>query len=293
MLNRIFSILGAQWLIHQDTAISYLPVLIAFVKGQELLIKPAGDKKPYVVAWSGTAQTVPAIGKWELADASIPENSVAVIPVDGVICSWDSVNLMSSLRDAGANPNINSVLLVVNSPGGMVSQIDLLAASIKNLSKPTVSVIMGMAASAAMWVISATSYRIATSPLDVIGSVGTKTSIQDYSGLLEKTGIKITDFYATKATRKYEEIRAIKATGDTKPMTDFVDFVNEVFHSAIRENLGIADGSEVFTGATFFAAKAQELGLINEINSMEYALAKTFQLGIENKLLNQSKSLNL
>ena len=293
MLNRIFSILGAQWLIHQDTAISYLPVLIAFVKGQELLIKPAGDKKPYVVAWSGAAQTVPAIGKWELADASIPENSVAVIPVDGVICSWDSVNLMSMLRDAGANPNINSILLVVNSPGGMVSQIDLLAASIKNLSKPTVSVIMGMAASAAMWVISATTYRIATSPLDVIGSVGTKTSIQDYSGLLEKTGIKITDFYATKATRKDEEVRSIKANGDTKPMTDFVDFVNEVFHSAIRENLGIADGCEVFTGATFFAAKAQELGLINEISSMEYALAKTFQLGIENKLLNQSKSLNL
>ncbi len=293
MLNRIFSILGAQWLIHQDTAVSYLPVLIAFVKGQEMLLKPADDKKPYVVAWSDSTQLIPTIGKWNLTDASIPENSVAVIPVDGVICSWNSVDLMTMLRDAQANDSINSILLVVNSPGGMVSQIDLLAGSIKSLTKPTVSVVMGMAASAAMWVISATSYRIATSPIDVIGSIGTKTSIQDYSGLLEKIGIKITDFYATKATRKDEEVRAIKENGDTKPMTAFVDFVNEVFHQAIRENLGIAADSEVFTGAAFFAAKAQELGLINEIGSMDYALAKAYQLGLRNKIINQSKSLNI
>ena len=292
MLNRIFSILGAQWLIHQDTAVSYLPVLIAFVKGQEMLLKSADDKKPYVVAWSDGAQLIPTIGKWNLTDASIPENSVAVIPVDGVICSWNSVDLMTMLRDAQANDSINSILLVVNSPGGMVSQIDLLAGSIKSLTKPTVSVVMGMAASAAMWVISATSYRIATSPIDVIGSIGTKTSIQDYSGLLEKIGIKITDFYATKSTRKDEEVRAIKENGDTKPMTAFVDFVNEVFHQAIRENLGIAADSEVFTGAAFFAAKAQELGLINEIGSMDYALAKAYQLGLRNKIINQSKSLN-
>ncbi len=293
MLNRIFSILGAQWLIHQDTAVSYLPALIAFVRGQELLLQPASEKKPYVVAFTDTAHQLPTVGKWELTDSTIPENSVAVIPVDGLICSWNSMDLMTMLRDAQANDSINSILLMVNSPGGMVSQIDLLAASIKNLNKPSVSVVMGMAASAAMWVISATSYRIATSPIDVIGSIGTKTSIQDYSGLLEKIGIKITDFYATKATRKDEEVRAIKETGDTKPMTAFVDFVNEVFHQAIRENLGIAANSEVFTGAAFFAAKAQELGLINEIGSMDYALTKAYQLGLRNKIINQSKSLNL
>ena len=291
MLNRIFSILGAQWLIHQDTAISYLPVLIAFVKGQELLLKPAGDKKPYVVAWSGSAQTVPAIGKLELSDASIPENSVAVIPVDGVICSWDSIMLMELLSEVKENDQINSVLFVVNSPGGLVSQIDLLAGTIKDLGKPSVAMVMGMACSAAMWVISASSYRIATSPMDIIGSIGSKTSIEDYSGLLEKVGRKITDIYATKATRKDEETRALK-NGDSAPMTAFVDFVNEMFHQAIQDNLGIPAGSEVFTGAAFFAAKAQELGLINEIGTINYALTKAYELGLINKLQNQSKSLN-
>ncbi len=291
MLNRVFSILGAQWLIHQDTAVSYLPVLIAFIKGQEILLKPMDDKKPYVVAWTGQDQQINTVGKWNLDDELIPENSVAVIPIDGVICSWDSMMLMNRLQEVKANDRINSVLLVVNSPGGMVSQIDLLSAMIKDLGKPTVALVMGMAASAAMWVISAASYRIATSQIDIIGSIGTKTSIQDYSGLLEKVGIKITDFYATKATRKDEEVRAFKATGDAKPMTDFVDFVNEVFHQAISENLGIAAESEVFTGAAFFAEKAKQLGLINEIGTMEGALTKAYQLGLKNKIINQSKSL--
>lgn len=292
MLNRIFSILGAQWLIHQDTALSYLPLLIAFVKGQDIMLKPDEGKQPFVVAWADASQPIPTVGKWRLTDDTVPENSVAVIPVDGVICSWDSMMLMSWLKDAQANDQINSILLVVNSPGGMVSQIDVLANTIKNLGKPTVSVIMGMAASAAMWVTSASSYRIATSPIDVIGSIGTKTSIQDYSGLLEKIGINITDLYATKATRKDEEARAAKA-GDLKPMQEFVDFVNEVFHQAIMTNLGISADSEVFTGATFFAEKAKELGLIDEIGTMDSALNKAYQLGLRNKIINQSKSLNL
>jgi protease-4 len=203
------------------------------------------------------------------------------------------MQLMQQLAMVEANDKINAVLLAVNSPGGMVSQTDLLAETIRSMTKPTVAAISGMAASAAMWIISAATYRVATSPMDLIGSVGTKVSIQDYSALLEKIGIKVSDFYATKATRKDEEMRAIKAGGDLAPITAFVDFVNEIFHQAIQDNLGIAAGSEVFTGATFFAEKARDLGLINEINSRDYALNQAYQLGLKNKIISQSKYLNL
>jgi protease IV len=292
MLNRIFSILGAQWLIHQDTAISYLPVLIAFMKGQDILTKPADGPKPYVVGWSNSEENIPTVKWYRLDDEEIAENSVAVIPIDGVICSWDSIHLMNLIHEAAENPRINSILFVVNSPGGMISQIDILANTIKGLSKPSVSVVMGMAASAAMWVISATNYRIATSPMDTIGSIGTKTSIQDYAGLLEKIGIKITDIYASLATRKDEAYRAFKDGGDTKLILDRVDFVNGIFHQAIQKNLNIPAESEIFTGADYFAAQAQSLGLINEINTMEHALTKAYELGLTNKLINQSKSIN-
>ena len=292
MLNRIFSILGAQWLIHQDTAISYLPVLIAFTKGQDILLKPSEVPKPYIVGWSSPEEDIQTVKEYRLDDDDIPFNSVAVIPIDGVICSWDSVYYMNLIRQAESNPRINSILFVINSPGGMISQIDVLANTIKGLSKPTVSVIAGLAASAAMWVISATNYRIATSPMDTIGSIGVKTSIQDYSGMLEMNGIKITDIYASLATRKDEAVRTFLEKGETKLISDKLDFVNQVFHSAIQQNLNIAAESEVFTGADYFAARAQELGLINEINTMNYALTKAYSLGITNKLIYQSKTIN-
>lgn len=292
MLNRIFSILSAQWLIHQDTAISYLPVLIAFVRGQDFSVETK-DNPIRIVTYMDPMQPVSTVGRWNLDNPDIPENSVAVLMIDGPITSWNSMDLMARLKMAEANPRINSVILQVNSPGGMVSQLDLLVGTIKNLQKPVVSVITGMAASAAMWLISATSYRIATSKIDMIGSIGAKVSLQDFSGLLAKIGIKIEDFYASKSTRKEEEYRAWKESGDTEKITGMVDFINEAFHAAIRENLGIKADSEVFTGAVYFAEQAKSLGLINEINSPDYALAYAYKVGLINKINTQSKSLNL
>jgi ClpP class serine protease len=260
------------------------------MKGQDILIKPADGPKTYVVGRSMSGEMQRPI-EMEMGDDSIPENSVAIIPIDGVICSWDSIELMNQIHEAAEDPRIISILFVVNSPGGMISQIDILANTIKGLSKPSVAVVMGMAASAAMWVISATNYRIATSPMDTIGSIGTKTSIEDYAGLLDKIGIKITDIYASLATRKDEAWRAFQANGDTKLILDRVDFVNGIFHQAIQKNLNIPPESEVFTGADYFAGQAQSLGLINEINTMEYALTKAYELGLTNKLINQSKSI--
>jgi protease-4 len=292
MLHRLLSILSAQWLIHQDTATAYLPLLIALVRGEKFSLELSDNHTPQIMALGGDTM-IPVAGKHELSDASLPENSVAVLPLSGPICSWDSQQLMQQLSAVEANDRINAVLLAVNSPGGMVSQTDLLANTIRQMTKPTVAAISGMAASAAMWVISAASYRIATSPMDLVGSVGTKVSIQDYSSLLDKIGIKVSDFYATKATRKDEEVRAIKSGGDLAPITAFVDFVNDIFHHAIRENLGIAADSEVFTGATFFAEKAKSLGLIDAIGTRASALDHAYQLGLKSKIIRQSKYLNL
>ena len=291
MLNRIFSILGAQWLIHKDTAISYLPVLLAFVKGQDILLQVGEVHNPYVVSCCGPDQQINTANRWELDDELMPENSIAVIPIDGVICSWDSMMLMQRIQQVQENDRINAVLFQVNSPGGMVAQIDLLTSLIKNMGKPSVALVMGMSASAAMWVISGCNYRIATSPLDMIGSIGTKTTFQDYAGLLEKIGIKSEDIYATLSTQKDGEYRAFIENGDTKPIVAMLDFINEIFHKTIQDNIGIDASSEVFTGAMYFAEKAQELGLIDEINTIDYALNHAYQLGLKNKIINQSKSL--
>lgn len=285
MINRLFEILDAQWLIHRESALAYLPVLISFLNGGKILLETDEKRKPY--AFTALNDPVNPVNRYDLDSADIPPDSIAVIPLQGAVVSWKSIEFISFLQKAEANPNIIATVLLVNSPGGMVYYTDLTANAIKNASKPTISVIMNMAASAAMWIISATDYRIATSPMDRVGSIGVRSSYTDFNGFLkEKLGITVYDIYASKSTKKDEEIRAL-LQDDFSKILQGADFINENFHQAIRDNLGLKEDSEVFTGAMFYAKQAIELGLIHEINTITYAFEYAYKLGLANKIKQQ------
>lgn len=290
MFDRVLELLDSKWLIHRDTAISYLPLLVAYLHGQPVAFnfeeKKGKFSKSNVLIKTATGfstmynNDVPA----DFSDPELPEHSVALIPIQGPIFSWKSLELIESIKKAQQNDKIIAALFVVNSPGGQVFMTDLAAQTIKGFTKPTVGMIMNMAASAAMWMISGMTYRIATSPMDLIGSIGVYTSFTDMQGFLkDKLGITITDIYATLSTRKNEMIRALKE-GNLEPITKDLDFVNDIFHQAIRENLGIDQSSEVFTGAIYNAVEAQKHGLITEIGTMDLAYQKAFEEGLIHKM---------
>jgi len=288
MIERILELLEAKWLIQRDTAISYLPMLLAFVNGQKFVWSPeeeAENKKrniPKVLSFGRNVTDI--AGEYSLDDPLIPSNSVAVIPISGTILAWKSQILIESVRKAQANDKIISILFLVNSPGGMVFMTDIAAQTIKETDKPCVGMIMNMACSGAMWLISAMDYRIATSPMDFVGSIGVMTSWTDFSDLFEKKlGITVKDIYATLSTRKNEFSRELK-NGNDAPVKADLDFVNQIFHQAIMDNLGIGKDSEVFTGATYNAQQGITMGLINEINTMDYALEYAYKQGLSNKI---------
>jgi len=293
MFDRILELLDSKWLIHRDTAVSYLPLLVAYLNGQPVAFNPNEKKgrfsKPNVLIKSATGFKAlfpedDSNSPLDFSNPDLPEHSVALIPIQGPIFSWDSLRLIECIQRAQENDKIISALFVVNSPGGQVFMTDIAAQTIKAFNKPTVGMIMNMAASAAMWMISGMNHRIATSPMDLIGSIGVYTSFMDMQVMLkDKLGITITDIYATLSTRKNEMVRALKE-GNLEPITKDLDFVNAIFHQSIRENLGIDQTSEVFTGAIYNAIEAQKLGLITEIGSMDYAYQKAFEEGLINKM---------
>jgi ClpP class serine protease len=292
-MDRILELLSARWLIHRETALSYLPLFVAFLNGGvdklALLNQTEEEKKqskPKAISFIGLANVV---SEWDLNDPNIPENSIAVIPIMGAVVPYKSRQLVETIRQAKANPNINAILFPVNSPGGTVFYTDILSAEIKNIGKPTVAAIMNMSASAAMWMISAMDYRIATSPMDWVGSIGTMVSITDMQVMLkDKLGINIIDIYATKSTRKNEMIRVLREDPtNTQLITEDLDFVNGIFHKAIQDNLCIAADSEVFTGAIYNAEQAITHKLINEINTLDNAIEKAYNLGLIQKAKQQ------
>lgn len=286
-------IFSAKWLIHQDVISSFIPIFISFISGHQIdLSQFKDDKKAYAVAAGINTAT-----KYDLISAEIPENSVAVIPVNGVLTTWKSMEIENNVKLAQANPNIISILFITSTPGGMVVYTDILSNTIKNCLIPTVSFVIGMQASAGMWSMSGVNRIILSSPLDYVGSIGVMTSYTDFSALLKKYGIEQLDLYARKSTRKNEIYRALQDTSKTieernDPVLNDLDFTNDFFHDAISANLNIPKDSEVFTGAIYTAQKGIDLGLAHEINpSVEYALETAYNLGIKNKINQFSKTL--
>jgi ClpP class serine protease len=279
MYGRLLEILSAHWLISPGEVVNYIPLLFSILNGNKISLEDFQDdiarNKPFSVSGiTGLA------GPNDLSNPNLPENSVAVIPIQGVMTAWKSQDLMQNITMAENNPSISSILFLVNSPGGMVFMTDLAAAAIKNTTLPTVAFVMNMAASAAMWLTSAADKILVSSPMDSLGSIGTMTSYMDVNGFLkEKLGITIYDIYATKSTAKNEEVRALLA-GDQGPIVNRLDFANELFHQAIQDNRGISPDSEVFSGAIYHAQQAIEMGLADAITTIDDAVSTAYQMGL-------------
>src|SRR5664279_3869967 len=104
MIDRLFQLLASDWLITIDSAISYLPAFIAFLNGAKFDLTSQEDKKPSILAFDsfGKPQPINSAQGWELCDNSIPENSIAMIPIQGVIRSWSTMQLINDIKTAEA-----------------------------------------------------------------------------------------------------------------------------------------------------------------------------------------------
>lgn len=129
--------------------------------------------------------------------------AVAVLPLQGVIAPRASmVNNVSGpvgtgldaftamLRAAADDPDIGSILLDVNSPGGRVDMVPETAAEIRaaRRQKPVWAIANTDAASAAYWLASQADELVVT-PSGMVGSIGVFAAHDDISKALEAEGI--------------------------------------------------------------------------------------------------------
>jgi signal peptide peptidase SppA len=274
--------LGRAWFIEPSQAQHYASVIEnLFARDgkniwQDLAVQPVSADFVFCVHPSANQQS-------QLSDA--PAGSVAVISLSGAVMKYDfcgapgTQSIMGMIDQVNQHPNIDAIILRIDSPGGAVDGTQALANKIKSSQKPVVAFVDGMMASAAMWFGSAASYRIASSSTDMIGSIGTMASWRDSSQLQKAAGIRIHEVYATASTNKNNEFRAANAdTPDYQPMIDnILDPTNEQFMAAIKANIKNVN-EEVFTGSIYLADKAKEMGLINQIGTMDDAVNKALQL---------------
>lgn len=191
---------------------------------------------------------------------------------------WNYVGTQTYMRilsQLERDPEISGIVLNIDSGGGMVSGTAEFADFISKLQKPTVSYTNDYQCSAAQWIASACQYKMAGPHASAIGSIGTLMSYLDLVGMYEKWGAKFYEIYAPQSTDKNSEFRSL-VNGDEKPYSKRLEQITETFISHIKANYGdgLTDDGHVFKGKTYTAQEALEIGLVQEIGTLNDALSK-------------------
>lgn len=205
-------------------------------------------------------------------------DGVAVVPVTGPIFRY--ANLMTQLSGATSlevlakdfttaleDPQINAIVLEINSPGGQVTGIAEFAQMVHAANKPVVAYVDGMAASAAYWIASAAD-EVVMSKNAMAGNVGAVLSLD-----LRKDPSK-GELVSSQSPNKRPDATTDAGRAQLQTMVDAHAqvFIDEV--AAYRRMTPEAVISDFGGGDVFIAAKAVAAGMADRISTMEEVIAE-------------------
>lgn len=213
------------------------------------------------------------------------------IDISGPI--FESETFLAEMEKA-KKPNVKGLLLVVNSPGGLVPPSVEMMMAVREYAKdrPVVVYASGMLASGSYYA-SVWADEIIANPASVVGSIGVLFQGMNAKGLLDKIGIKPMVVKSGKykevgaAYREWEEYEKEamrELSGDIYTM--FVADVAEARRLDPNEDKRFADGK------VFLAEKAKQIGLIDRVGSMAVAKKRIEELaGVTDPKWNRKSEL--
>lgn len=186
------------------------------------------------------------------------------------------------LEDALDSPDVASIVVDVNSPGGMVDMVPETAARIREARdrKPIYGVANTDAGSAAYWLLSQMS-EVAQTPSGMVGSIGVYSMHQDMSGALELQGLRNTLVSAGKYKVEGNPFESLgeEARQNIQAMVDgyydwFVDDVAKgrgVKTSVVRSGYG--------EGRMLMSKQALAEGMVDRIDTLEGVVRRALNGG--------------
>lgn len=211
------------------------------------------------------------------------QDSIAIIDVIGILVHrHHGLNAFSGLTSyemlraeldqAVESPDVNGILLRIDSPGGEVSGVFDLADQIRaaNQAKPVWAVAEDRALSGA-YALASGARRLYVTQNGFTGSIGVIMAHVDQSKFDEQQGVKVTEIFAG----------AHKADGSPhRPLDDeahaefqrIVDDIYALFVAHVARNRSLEEGQVRATEARIYMGQeGRELGLADRVGSLETA----------------------
>lgn len=212
------------------------------------------------------------------------ENGTAVIPVHGVIAKranlfmeisgGTSTQLLAKdFQAALDDPDVHSIVLAIDSPGGTVDGTQEIADVVRDArgKKPIVAHADGLVASAAYWIASGADGIYISGDTTSVGSIGVVGRHVDYSEAEKNKGIKVTEISAGKYKRIASEHGPLSQEGRDYLQSQ-VDHLYTVFFDSAAKNRGWAITPESALahadGKIFLGKQAVNAGLVDGVSTL-------------------------
>ncbi|EOH5890642.1 signal peptide peptidase SppA [Campylobacter jejuni] len=186
---------------------------------------------------------------------------------------FDSSAVLEKIINAKNDSNIKGVLFVIDSPGGAFAPSMELALAIKDLKikKPVLVYASGTMASGS-YLAGVGANKILANPASFIGSIGVIMQGADLSGLANKLGIKEQTIQAGEFKSTGTFARAWNEN-ERNFLQGLIDQSYDLFTGFVAKEraLDLNKKDQWANARVFLAAKAKELGLIDELSNYENA----------------------
>lgn len=263
---------------------AHLPFVISLLEGKTAFLEPnyeAAEKKTvnkggfgyYLKGIDPKGKMINRLDNYD----QLPEGSVAVISVNGVITHQDQFcgpmgtrSMEQNIELANSSDNIHGILFLVDSPGGEAVGMESLGQILSKTEKPKVAFVDKMAASAGYWIASQADKIVLNGNFASVGSIGTMIAFADIEPALEKAGVKFHVIRATNSQDKNQEYLNIKE-GKYDSTIARLDYLNGFFQAAVKSGRGDKVKEDALTGKMYYGQEAIKLGLADEIGDMNTA----------------------
>lgn len=176
-----------------------------------------------------------------------------------------------------ARPQIDEVVLKLESPGGVVHGYGLAASQLLRLRSANIklTICVDKVAASGGYMMACTANHIVAAPFAVLGSIGVVAQLPNIHRLLKKNDIDVETLTAGEYKRTLTVIGENTEKGRQKMQED-IDDTHDLFKQFVKTNRPQLDIERIATGEIWYGQQAVALQLIDELaTSDDYILAAT------------------
>lgn len=200
------------------------------------------------------------------------QKRVFVLNFDGDIRASDVESLRETITAvlSIARPELDEVVVRLESGGGMVHSYGLAASQLSRITSRNIelTVCVDEVAASGGYMMACTADRIIAAPFAIIGSIGVVAQLPNFHRLLKKHDIDFEVLTAGEHKRTLTVFGENTEQGRTKFLQDLED-THTLFKDFVQQQRPELDMSKVANGDVWYGAQALELGLVDELKTSD------------------------